>query len=168
MDKQLVKSYRTAEDSHRDLPTQAEGRDELNSLFRRYRRRFGSNVLDLGCGGGVLGAILEPTGRTYVGMDANPDMIREARRAARERGSDQRFILGDVTRTRLVGRFDTLALLGNAIGHLNVRGVDELLRTRRANVHPGSTFVIDYRDVVGCSGVGRGSPSTSRGTSGAS
>lgn len=148
MDGRLVTFYRTAEDFHRYLPGHAARREELASLFRRYRRYFGSKVLDLGCGGGVLGTVLESTGRAYVGMDVNPDMIRAARKAARERGSTQRFVLGDITRTRLRGRFDTLTLLGNALGHLRARRMEDLLRQRRANVHRGSTFVIDYRDVV--------------------
>ncbi len=145
---ELVRLYRTAEDFHRYLPERPERRESLASLYRRYRRYFGHRVLDLGCGGGVLGDVLGTAGRHYVGMDANPDMIRGARKAARAAGSDLRFVLGDITRTRLAHRFDTLTLLGNALGHLGVSRMEQLLRLRRANVHRGSTFVIDYRDVV--------------------
>lgn len=148
VDRQLTQFYRSAENYRRYLPESAERRAAVGSLYRRLRRHFGRRVLDLGCGGGVLGAVLEPTGRTYVGIDANPDMIREARRAARERGSRQRFVLGDITRVPLAGRFDTLALLGNALGHLDVRDLEDLLRARRANVASGARFIVDYRDVV--------------------
>jgi SAM-dependent methyltransferase len=96
----------------------------------------------------VLGRILERSGRSYLGVDANPDMIREARNAAKERGSSQRFLFGNICRARIPGRFDTVALLGNSLAHINVEDMDELLRARKANVHAGSTFLVDYRDLV--------------------
>lgn len=148
MDRQLARFYRTAESYLRYVPSDLERRKELLSLYRRFRRFFGAKVLDLACGGGVLGWVLEPTGKTYVGIDVNPDMLREARRAARDRGSHQRFLQGDITTARIPGRFDTLTLLGNALGHLRVAEMEELLSRRTANIHVGSSFLIDYRDVV--------------------
>ena len=148
MNRNLVHMYRTAEDYRRYTSASPNRQKELTEFFGHYRRFFGRRVLDLGCGGGVLGSVLESTRRTYVGMDANPDMIREARRAATERGSAQRFVLGDICRTRIAGRFDTLTLIGNSLGHLNVAQMDELLRMRKANVRAGTRFLIDYRDMV--------------------
>lgn len=148
MPSQLVKMYRTAEDYHRYTWENAKRRRSLQALVRKYRRYIGRRVLDLGCGGGVLGRVLESTGRTYLGVDANPDMIREARRGAAARGSKERFLLGDITRLRLPGRFDTVTVLGNSLAHLSVAQMERLLRRLDANVHPGSTFIVDYRDLV--------------------
>jgi SAM-dependent methyltransferase len=148
MDRQLVRFYRTAEDYLRYAPGHAGRTRELSRFYQRYRRYFGRSVLDLACGGGILGRVLEPTHGTYVGVDANPDMLREARKALSGRSSDQRFLKGDISTVRIDGRFDTVTLLGNALGHLNVEEMDELVQRRRSNVHPGSTFLIEYRDIV--------------------
>ena len=148
VNRQLVDIYRTGDDYHRYTWDDSGRRESLASFYDAYQRYLGRRVLDLCCGGGVLGRILEPTGRSYLGVDANPDMIREARKAAKAVGSRQRFVLGDVTRTHIPGQFDTLALIGNSLAHFNVEDVDELLRQRRANVHPGSTFIVEYRDLV--------------------
>lgn len=148
MDRQLVQIYRTAEDYRRYTSDNADRRQALASFYKEFRPYFGRSVLDLACGGGVLGLILERSGRSYLGVDANPDMIREARKAAKERDSSQRFLLGNIWRARISGRFDTVALLGNSLAHINVREMDELLHTRKANVHAGSTFLVDYRDLV--------------------
>jgi SAM-dependent methyltransferase len=99
-------------------------------------------VLDLGCGGGVLGSLLAPTGRDYLGVDANPDMLREARKTG------LRFVQADVTRDKIPGRFDTITLLGNAIAHFPFDELDRLLKARRSNVRPGATFIVDYRDLI--------------------
>jgi SAM-dependent methyltransferase len=149
MDRQLVKYYRTAEDYLRYLPGDKEREEALTSFFHRYRRYFGRSVLDLACGGGVLGAIVHPIGLRYVGVDANPDMIREARKSSVSSSPGIQVVLGDVSRVSVRGRFDTLTLLGNALGHLSLSEMGELLRRRVPNVHRGSTFLIDFRDVVG-------------------
>src|SRR5579864_693241 len=149
MNRDLVQIYRTADDYRRYTFEDAGRRHAMESFFDTYRRYIGHRVLDLCCGGGVLGRVLERHGREYLGVDANPDMIRAARKAAKDEGSDQRFILGDVARARVEGEFDTLILIGNSLAHFNVRELDDLLLRRRANVHPGTTLILDYRDLVG-------------------
>lgn len=145
----LVDLYRTVDDYRRYTTDNPERRREMQSFYVAYRRYIGRRVLDLCCGGGVLGRVLQQHRREYVGVDANPDMIREARTAAREPGSTQRFVLGDVARVRITGRFDTVTLIGNSLAHFTVGELDELLRRRRANVRAGSTLILDYRDLVG-------------------
>jgi SAM-dependent methyltransferase len=145
---ELVKEYRTAEDYRRYGWGNVKRRRMLAKIFRKNRHYFGKKVLDLGCGGGVLGAIIEPTGRYYIGVDGNPDMINLARREAEERGSKQQFLSGNFCKMKISGQFDTLTLIGNTMGHLAIRDMEELLKTRRANVHRESTFLIDYRDLV--------------------
>lgn len=149
MNRQLVHIYRTGDDYRRYAWENMDRRKSLASFYSAYRRYIGRKVLDLCCGGGVLGRILEPTGRSYLGIDANPDMIREARKAAAEAASKQRFVLGDVLKHPIAGKFDTITLIGNSLAHFTVHDFDELLTRRRKNAHPGSTFLIDYRDLVG-------------------
>jgi SAM-dependent methyltransferase len=147
-DDDLVNVYRTAEDYRRYTPDDVRRRRALALFYRKYKPFIGQSVLDLACGGGVLGLVLDSPGRTYVGVDANPDMIRAARTSAKARGSGQKFVLGDVCRARIRGRFDTVTLLGNSLAHINLSEMDELLGLRTANVGPGTTFLIDYRDLV--------------------
>ena len=144
----LVRTYRTGDDYRRYSWENAKRRRSLTRLYRRYRRYFGRRLVDVGCGGGVLGGVVEPHGHTYVGIDANPDMIRQARTVARERSSRMRFILGDAIRCRLAGVFDTVALLGNGLSHFSTLDLGALLDHRRKNVHRGSTFIVDYRDLI--------------------
>ena len=145
----LTDVYRTVDDYRRYTSESRQRLREMESFYAAYRGYIGRRVLDLCCGGGVLGQVLEQQRREYIGVDANPDMIREARRAAREAGSKQRFVLGDVARVRITGQFDTLTLIGNSLTHFTAGELDQLLRRRRTNVHAGSTLILDYRDLVG-------------------
>lgn len=140
--------YRTAEDYRRYTVGNAGRLNAMFQLYRRFRRYFGPRVLDLGCGGGVLAGVLGKSVVSYVGVDGNPDMIKAARDTAAGSDPRARFVMGDVARARVAGRFDTVALLGNTLGHLDVAAMDELLRRRAANVRPGATLLVDYRDLV--------------------
>ncbi len=141
--------YRTAEDFRRYRPDHPERLAEIERLYLRYRRYFGHRILDLACGGGVLGAVLAGTGAAYVGVDANPDMTRSARQFARSSGRCLRFVKSDIARIRLTGRFDTLTLLGNALGHLDLGRREAALDRCESHLVPGARFLIEYRDVVG-------------------
>jgi ubiquinone/menaquinone biosynthesis C-methylase UbiE len=88
---------------------------KLSRLYALKRRYFGHEVLDVACGSGVLGFVLEQAGHNYIGIDVNPDMISSARAYARKLRSGNRFMLGDASRMKLEGTFDTVCLLGNAL-----------------------------------------------------
>ncbi|MCI4353304.1 MAG: class I SAM-dependent methyltransferase [Thermoplasmata archaeon] len=119
----------------------------MRVLVKAAGRALGRRVLDLGCGGGVLGFVLERRGRRYVGVDLNPDMIREARRTAEQLRSRCAFVLSDLTRVALPGRFDTLTLIG-PMCHLTAFDVARFLRKVRRNVHRGTTLIVDYEDGI--------------------
>jgi len=120
----------------------------LRELYKANKRYFGKRVLDIGCAGGVLGFVSEVPGRNYMGIDVNPDMIWAARRYAKMSKSSSRFILGDAATTRIPGRFDTIAFVGNGMAHVNVHAFGKMLQNIRRNAHKGSLFIADYRDVV--------------------
>lgn len=122
---------------------------DLSRLYRETRQYFRAAVLDLACGGGVLGFVVEPKGHRYVGVDVNPDAIEAARRDAENAGPHCRFILGDVLLTKLEGVFDTVTLLGNALIHFDTSVFSRILDNIEPNVHRGTYFIVDYRDVVG-------------------
>ncbi len=146
---EMRRYYQTTERVERYAPGDRARERELASLYRSHRRFFGQRVLDLACGGGVLGAVLGRGDHQYVGVDINPEMLARAREAATRRTSTDRFLDGDVSRRAVPGTFDTLTLLGNALSHLTVEEFARLLRRRRRNVHRGSYLIVDYRDTVG-------------------
>jgi len=144
----LLRVYRTGDDFRRYSWQDEKRRRALIALFRRYRKYFGHRVLDLGCGGGVLGLVADHAGLSYVGVDGNPDMIRDARTWARRRGSKARFLQGDLGTFRLSGQYDTITILGNTMGHLTVDQFDRLLERLSHHVGSGGSLLIDYRDLV--------------------
>ena len=144
----LVAYYRT-HDSYLRYARSEERTKQLSDMYSSNKRFFGHRVLDLACGGGVLGFIVEQRGHAYTGVDINPDMIYAARSYAKEVGSRNLFIQADVTQLRIGGKFDTICMLGNALCHFSVDDLSKVLRRIKRNAKLGSHFIVDYRDVVG-------------------
>lgn len=94
----------------------------------------GEQVLDLGCGDGVLTARLQAHGATVVGVDASADMVA----AARERGVDARVMDGQDL--AFEAAFD--AVFSNAALHWLPQGQRVIDGVRRA-LKPGGRFVAE-------------------------
>lgn len=120
----------------------------LRQLIREERGSFGRRLIDLCCGGGALARAYAGPGRTYLGVDANPDMIRQARLSARKLGIPATFRLSDIRRVKLHGRYDTITLLGNALPHLASRDLLSAVRNLEGHVAKDARLIIDYRDTV--------------------
>jgi ubiquinone/menaquinone biosynthesis C-methylase UbiE len=60
--------------------------DDVELRGLRAERHFrGKDVLDIGTGNGRLAWLIAPSARSVVGVDPDPDAIREATREARRR-----------------------------------------------------------------------------------
>ncbi|HEY8807633.1 MAG TPA: class I SAM-dependent methyltransferase [Candidatus Limnocylindria bacterium] len=67
-------------------PSNVRPADDIELRQLRAERFFrGKDVLDIGTGNGRLAWLIAPIARSVVGLDPDPDGIREARREARRR-----------------------------------------------------------------------------------
>jgi len=59
----LITTYYREDDDFRQYTAASKKRmTDLSRVYKKTRRHFGKNVLDLAWGGGVLGSVLEPGG----------------------------------------------------------------------------------------------------------
>lgn len=140
--------YRKHDKFTRYLTGNRERVKQLSELYASNKRYFGHRVLDIACGGGVLGFIVEQQGHAYTGIDVNPDMISSARTYAKDVSSRNRFIKTDVTRLKIEGKFDTICILGNALCHFSTRELSKVLQRVVSHCGRGSYLIVDYRDMV--------------------
>lgn len=148
MQTNIVAYYRKHDSFSRYLAANQPRVRELSRLYASNKRYFGNRVLDLACGGGVLGFIVERDGHIYTGVDVNPDMISAARSYSRKVGSRNRFIIADITRIKIRGNFDTLCVLGNAMCHFSTAEFSGILDRTATSCRKGAHFIVDYRDMV--------------------
>ncbi len=144
----LRKFYRVSEDFKIYTFANKERIKQIKSFYRSNKKYFGKNILDLMCGGGVLGLLLGNAGYNYTGIDSNPDMINDAKRHINKTKSNIKFILADVGDHNLSGNFNTVTLLGNSLAHVNANEFIDILNKVDACVKKGSYFIIGYKDIV--------------------
>jgi len=98
-------------------------RDLVSRLLERCRVH--GRLLDLGCGTGKLLFQLAPFFQQAVGIDPEPDMLREAKRLAGEEGMENvEWMLGSASELRTLepalGRFDVVTI-GTAFHFMDPR-----------------------------------------------
>ena len=143
---QLRKFYKLEEDFTNYTLSNVARVKELKKFYNQNKPFFGKSILDLGCGGGILGFITKDS--KYLGIDLNPDMISDARKYAHTSKLRTKFEVGDFTRCSIKGKFDTVTMLGNTLGHINIKLFRNTMVKLNEKTFSGSHFLIDYRDVV--------------------
>ena len=103
---QLKTYYRDHENYNDYLMKSKERVKSLKNLYNNNKKYFGKKVLDLTCGGGVMGFIVENKGHSYTGMDINPDMIQEAKKYAKEFGGVWNQIFSTADRLEVARSFE--------------------------------------------------------------
>ncbi|MBG6137212.1 class I SAM-dependent methyltransferase [Longispora fulva] len=101
----------------------------------------GSRVLDAGCGTGRVTVRLTELGYACVGVDLDPSMLAEARRAA----PDLRWVLADLADLDLPARdFDLAVAAGNVIPLLAPGTEPAAVARLAAHLRPGGLLVAGF------------------------
>ena len=94
--------------------------DQLN-FYRRQVARYGEPVLELACGSGRFTIPLAKEGVNITGMDISDDMLDLAKLKASERGTNVRFLQGDMRNFDLGEKFKFILIPAQSLSHLHTR-----------------------------------------------
>jgi SAM-dependent methyltransferase len=111
----------------------------------------GRRLLDVGCGTGKSFMPLLERGFDVTACDISPEMVEAARQKA---GGRADVLVADMRRMPVLGQFDLITCLDDAINHL--LGPDEVadaLAGLRANLAPGGLLVFDVNTLAAYQGV---------------
>jgi SAM-dependent methyltransferase len=128
---------------HYDFLATFTAPDDL-SWYRDLLARFGSPVLELGCGTGRVSLPLAEAGADVTGLDLSRELLAHARLKAKGLGLDVVWQEGDL-RTFELGRAFSLVLLPyNAFNHLlTLDDVRHCFRAVQRHMDRSARFVID-------------------------
>lgn len=107
------------------------------------------DMLDLGCGTGLLGVALSDLGLRMIGVDLSPAMLREAEAkdiyAELHEADLLRFLADETRRFPLAAAADVLCYFG---------ALDRVLADVAARLLPGGRFVVSFEALDGAPGTG--------------
>ena len=115
------------------------------TMMRRSALANGPDVLELGCGEGMLSVSLAAEGLSVTGIDLSPERIQRAQRRAGEQGVSQRttFRVADLNSTVLGTEAYSCILAHDSLHH--ILRLDHLLdQVRNALTKDGVFLVMDY------------------------
>ena len=132
-----------------DLLTEGYAYDHWAAALERLAREHGlagHRVLDVACGTGKSFMPFLERGYAVTACDVSAAMVAIA---ARKAGGRARCEVADMAALPVLGRFDLVTCLGDALNHLP--GLDDVaatLRGIRANLGPGGLAVLDLNTLA--------------------
>jgi SAM-dependent methyltransferase len=139
--------------------------NEIDFLARQLPNPPVRRILDLCCGRGRHAIPLAKLGYNVVGVDCDPDLIREAQQHAADNGVADRctFVVADVREVAtLRGSFDAVIVLWQSFGFFDEAENAQLLSDLAGKLTTGGRIVLDlynldwWREHAGTSTTERG------------
>jgi SAM-dependent methyltransferase len=113
-------------------------------LYQRQVAKYGTPVLELGCGSGRLSIPLAAAGVDIMGIDVAASMLAVARNKAERHGVAMHFVQADCRSFSLERQFRLIFFANNSLSHLLQRAeVEACLHCVRQHLAPGGRFILD-------------------------
>lgn len=98
---------------------------------------------DVGCGNGYFTRALHKSGRDVCGVDISPEMLTKARELASSEGVRAEFLLGDITKLKLIKKVDFIVAINDCLNYVPPERLAAAFSRVRANLKKGGAFVFD-------------------------
>lgn len=99
--------------------------------------------VDIGCGNGYFTRALYRAGKQVCGVDISPEMLTKARELAAAEGVRAEFLLGDITKLKLLRRADFAVAVNDCLNYVPPERLSAAFSHVRACLKKGGAFVFD-------------------------
>ncbi len=117
---------------------------EVEQILTWYRERD-TNILDIGCSGGLHALEFARRGFSVTGLDIEPSAIEIARKRKHTENLKARFYVIDIENDELagLGKFNFIYSIGNVLSHVNREHFLEILQKISGCLDTDGVFLFD-------------------------
>ena len=121
------------------------GYDKWSQYLIKTLEELGAGACgaDIGCGNGYFTRALYKAGKEVCGVDISPEMLQKARELASREGVRAEFLLGDITKLKLLKRVDFAVTVNNCIKYLPPAKLCAAFSQERSRLKKDGAFVFD-------------------------
>lgn len=121
------------------------GYDKWSQYLIKTLEELGAGAYgaDIGCGNGYFTRALYRAGKEVCGVDISPEMLQKARELASREGVRAEFLLGDITKLKLIKKVDFIVAINDCLNYVPPERLAAAFSRVRANLKKGGVFVFD-------------------------
>jgi ubiquinone/menaquinone biosynthesis C-methylase UbiE len=130
---------------YRDKDYAAEA-EFVDQCIKRFGLPGANRLLELACGTGNHAFALETAGYQLLATDYSEDLLKEADKKAKARGSRVAFQLADMRELQLdADPFDAVICLFDSIGYVQSdEAINAVFQNVQRNLRPGGLFIFEF------------------------
>ncbi|MBO5335093.1 MAG: class I SAM-dependent methyltransferase [Clostridia bacterium] len=102
-----------------------------------------TNGIDIGCGGGYFTRALYKAGYEMTGLDISAEMLDKAQRSAFKAGTRGEYILGDVAKDKIVGKYSFAIAINDCFNYVPSEKLQRAFKNVYGALKKGGVFVFD-------------------------
>jgi ubiquinone/menaquinone biosynthesis C-methylase UbiE len=103
----------------------------------------GRKGVDIGCGNGYFTRALYKAGYDVCGVDISPQMLSVAKTKAAEEGVRCEFLLGDITKLKLMGKVDFAVAVNDCLNYVPKNKLKNAFVKVYSALNRGGVFIFD-------------------------
>ncbi len=120
------------------------GYENWSQYFIEKLRAYPLSVgLDIGCGGGWFTRAFQRAGYQMTGVDISPEMLDAAQEKALKEGVRSEYLLGDITKLRLLKRYDFATAINDCINYVPKNKLSAAFKGVHTALKKGGLFLFD-------------------------
>ncbi len=120
------------------------GYENWSQYFIEKLRAYPLSVgLDIGCGGGWFTRAFQRAGYQMTGVDISPEMLDAAQENALKEGVRSEYLLGDITKLRLLKKYDFATAINDCINYVPKNKLSAAFKGVYTALKKGGLFLFD-------------------------